>query len=80
MMDSEKAMDMTEMEPFLISTFKGNTFTISSEGIKGNSYARLDVVVVIIPRAKPKLPFLILSWREDQGRDRQLPRIPLPNN
>lgn len=80
MIDSGQAMDMTQIDPVLISKFKGNTYTISSEGAHGNAYARLDVVVVIIPRAKPKLPYLILSWREDQGRDQQPPGVPAQDN
>lgn len=72
MTDPGKPVEITGIDPGLISKIKGHIFTISSEGINGNSYARLDVVVMIIQHTNLDLPYLIISWREGEGQEQDL--------
>lgn len=54
-----------------LSKNKGLFFTITSEGIQGDSHARIDVVVMILRNTNLGLPYLIMSWQGDQIRDQQ---------
>lgn len=56
---------------------KGLVFTITSEGIHRGSYARIDVVVMILRKTSLGMPYLIMSWQEDQSRDQQITSLPL---
>jgi len=78
--DPDTPMEITGIDPGLISKAKGSIFTISSEGINDNSYARLDVVVMIIQRTNLNLPYTIISWRESQEHDLQSPQLSTQNN
>jgi general secretion pathway protein K len=71
--DPQTPLNLTGIDSKYLSKAKGYIFTISSEGMQGDSYARLDVVVMIIGRTNLDQSFSILSWREDQTRDQEAP-------
>ena len=67
--DPHTSLNLTGIDSQYLSKAKGYIFTISSEGIKGDSRARLDVVVMVIRNTSLDQSYSILSWQEDQTRD-----------
>lgn len=61
-----------------LSKSNGQTFTISSEGIIGNTHARLDIVVLM--KKHFKKPYTILSWQESSGRSKTYDDETIENN
>ena len=60
---------LTGVDSKYLSKNNGYIFTITSEGIHGNSSALIDVVVMILRNTNLGTPYLIMSWQEDQNRE-----------
>lgn len=60
---------LTGIDSKYLSRNNGFIFTITSEGIHGDSHAHIEVVVMILRNTNLDLPYLIMSWQEDQIRD-----------
>jgi general secretion pathway protein K len=60
---------VTGLDSKYLSRNKGFIFTITSEGIHGGSSALIDVVVMVLRNTNLGMPYLIMSWQEDQSHD-----------
>ena len=60
---------LTGIDSKYLSRNNGFIFTITSEGIHGDSHTHIEVVVMILRNTNLSLPYLIMSWQEDQIRD-----------
>ena len=69
-------VDIMGLDPKYVSKAKGYVFTITSTGIINDVHARMDAVVMIHRQTTLKSPYSILSWRQDQGNDQQVPETP----
>lgn len=65
MIDTQTPAPLLGIDPKYLSKAKGQIFTISSEGIIGETHARLDVVVLM--KRHLNMPYAILSWQESSG-------------
>jgi general secretion pathway protein K len=75
--DPNSQIPLTGIDSKYFSKNKGLIYTITSEGIHGGSYSRIDVVVMILRNTNLGLPYLIMAWQEDQMRDQQVTSLPL---
>ena len=76
--DTQTTLNLTGIDNKYLSKAKGYIFTISSEGIRKDSRAHLDVVVMVIRQTTLDMAYSILSWREDQTRVQDSPFLAAP--
>ena len=63
--DKQTPAPLIGIDSKYLSKTNGRVFTISSEGIIGETHARLDVVVLM--KRNVNKPYAILSWQESSG-------------
>lgn len=63
--DRQTPAPLTGIDSKYLSSSNGQVFTISSEGVIGDTHARLDVVVLM--KRNVNKPYAILSWQESSG-------------